>query len=301
MVIDMHGHPTIRFYAGKPLTEFGVDPKRKYVPPKNQAEATSRMIKDISKMVEDMDKALIDKRVLLGFGKDLDPIFNYAEFDPSTGVTTPSTNEWIRKAMEEYPDRFLGFACIDPTKEGAIEELKQTISDYDFKGVKLFPCHHYYEPHDKKIYPFYEKCVELGISVSFHEGYTGEPNDRLRLQSPVALDDVAHDFPKLNIIICHIGANWFQEATLVALANPNVYVDLASVQEHCAQMVRPIEPSFLIKRVVKILGDSKVLYGTDNKEKENNIFWMRGIGLRGESVQKIMGENAARLLNIPLE
>ena len=301
MIIDMHGHPTMKFYMGKPVTELGVDPKSKYVPPKDQAEATSRMMKDISRMVKDMDKASIDKRVLLTFGKDLDPKFNYAESDLSTGVTTPSSNEWVHTCMEKYPDRFLGFACIDPSKEGAIEELEQTISEYNFKGVKLFPCHHYYEANDKKIYPFYEKCVELGICVSYHMGYTGSPIDRLRLQSPLTLDDVARDFPKLNIIICHIAGHWFQEATLVALGNPNVYVDLAWIHGYCNQLVIPTEPSFLIKRVVGILRDSKVLYGTDNDEKINNIFWMKGIGLKEESLRKIMGENAARLLNIPLE
>lgn len=301
MIIDMHGHPTMKFYMGKPVTELGADLKSKYVPPKDQAEATSRMMKDISRMVKDMDKASIDKRVLLTFGKDLDSKFNYAESDPSTGVTTPSTNEWVHACMEKYPDRFLGFACIDPSKEGAIEELEQTISEYNFKGVKLFPCHHYYEANDKKIYPFYEKCVELGICVSYHMGFTGSPIDRLRLQLPLTLDDVARDFPKLNIVICHIAGHWFQEATQVALGNPNVYVDTAAIHWYANMNILPIEPSFLIKRVVAILGDSKVLYGTDNMDEQNNIFWMKGIGLKEESLRKIMGENAAGLLNIPLE
>lgn len=298
MIIDVHGHATMEYKGERPLD---ASVEGKYVPPKDQAEATSKMIKDISKMVKYMDKALIDKRVLLAFGKDLDPTFHYAEFNPSTGVTTPSTNEWIQKAMEEYPDRFLGFPCIDPTKKGAIEELELAVSEYGFKGVKLFPCHHYYEANDKKVYPFYEKCVELEILVTFHEGFTRDLIDRLRLESPLVLDDLAHDFPELNIIICHAGGNWFQEGILVALRNPNVYVELSGIDKVCSWMIYPIEPSLLIKRIVTILGDSKVLYGTGNYEKKNNIFWMRGLELREESLQKIMGENAARLLNIPLE
>lgn len=297
MIIDMHGHPTMRFYEGK----LRGDPNAKYVPPKDQAEVTSIMMNDISQMVKNMDEAKIDKSVVLTFGKDLDPLFNYAEYNSSTGVTTPSSNEWVHKAMQEYPGRFLGFACIDPIKEEAIEELEQTINNYDFKGVKLFPCHHYYEANDKKVYPFYEKCLELGICVSFHMGHTGNRIDRLRLQSPLTLDDVARDFPELKIIICHIGGNWFQEATGVALGNPNVYVETASIHSFASMNVLPIEPSFLIKQVVEILGDSKILYGTDNKYRVNNIFWMRGIGLKEESIQRIMGENAAQLLGIPLK
>ena len=132
-------------------------------------------------------------------------------------------------------------------------------------------------------------------------GHTGVPIDRLRLQSPLTLDDVARDFPQLKIIICHIGGHWFQEAIQIALGNPNVCVETASIHWYASMNVLPIESSFLIKRVVTILGNSKVLYGTDNAEKVNNIFWMRGIGLKEESVQKIMGENAARLLGIPLK
>jgi len=291
LVIDIHGHP--------PFLLKGEESK--YVPPKTQEAVISEMVEDAKKMIESMDAAKIDIKVLLPFGKDADPKFHYSEKDPSTGVTTFSSNEWVAKAQEKYPERFLGFACIDPTRKEAIQELEETVTKYGFKGVKLFPSLHHYEPNDTKVYPFYEKCIELGIVAAFHMGCTRHSKiDRLQLEYPLLLDALARDLPELKIIICHVGRHWLQEGTLVAFRNENVYVDISSLHVYCAMMVHPIEPSTAIKRIVEILGDEKILYGTDNTDQIMNIFFIEGLELGKEATRKIMGENAAKLLNLPL-
>lgn len=272
-VIDAHGHPPLDGY-----------------------------VEDAAEMIKSMDTVGIDIKVLLGLSKDMDPEFHYGETDPSTGVKTLSSNEWIAKAIKGYPARFLGFTCLDPTRKEAIQELEETITKYDFKGVKLFPCRHHYEPNDRKIYLFYEKCVELGVPVAFHMGATLDPGiDLLKLQSPLLLDDLAHDLPELKIIICHAGGIWFQEGTMIACRNENVYVDISGMHGHCARTVLPIEPATVIKRIVAILGDEKIMYGADTADRIMNVFFIEGLGLGEATTRKIMGENAARLLNLPLE
>jgi len=52
----MHGRPTLKYRVGKAPTESGVEPKSKYIPPKNRAEATSRMVKDMDKVSGDSPK-----------------------------------------------------------------------------------------------------------------------------------------------------------------------------------------------------------------------------------------------------
>jgi hypothetical protein len=69
---------------------------------------------------------------------------------------------------------------------------------------------------DRHYYPFYAKCVELGVPLSIHTSAnwtTGAIND---LGHPRHLDPVARDFPELRIIMSHAGYPWVLEAVLLA-------------------------------------------------------------------------------------
>lgn len=57
----------------------------------------------------------------------------------------------------------MGFASVDPWKEEAgIAELDRSVRDLGLKGLKLHPIHQAFFPNDKRFYPLYIKCVELG-------------------------------------------------------------------------------------------------------------------------------------------
>ncbi len=288
MIVDMHGHAFMDFESSLHLRD-----RDKYPLPKGTDT--------IPTMVEQMDKCSIDKRVLLATKGVLDSRWGYEKADSSPQSTKSASFEWIREAMRRHPDRFIGFTCLNPAAKGAIEELEKDVLDYKFKGVKLFPLRHHFEVNDKRIYPFYQKCAELGVPVAFHMGWEPFSTDYLRLTNPLPLDDTATDFPNLKIIICHMGGGWFQEATWVALKHPTVYLDTSALHFYCGMMINPTEPSMLIKQAVRILGDSRILYGTDNTEYIMNLAFIEGLDLGDESTLKIMGENAAELLGIPLE
>ena len=50
---------------------------------------------------------------------------------------------------------------------------------------------------------------------------------RLKYSNPMSVDDVAADFPDLNIILAHPSFPWQDEALAIAVHKPNVYIDLS--------------------------------------------------------------------------
>ena len=50
---------------------------------------------------------------------------------------------------------------------------------------------------------------------------------RLKYSNPMCVDDVAADFPGLDIILAHPSFPWQDEALAIAVHKPNVYIDLS--------------------------------------------------------------------------
>jgi len=135
--------------------------------------------------------------------------------------------EWVAEAVEAYPDRFSGLAGIDPTEgmEG-VRRLEHAVREMGFIGAHTYP--HWFElkPNHRKYYPFYAKCVELGIPVQMQVGQSLVYYDKRPLRSvarPILLDDIACDFPELKLIGIHIGIPWTEEMIARAWKHENVF------------------------------------------------------------------------------
>ena len=50
-----------------------------------------------------------------------------------------ASNEFVRNACERHPDRFWGYASVDPRDERAPEILENAVIHYGLKGLKLHP------------------------------------------------------------------------------------------------------------------------------------------------------------------
>jgi predicted TIM-barrel fold metal-dependent hydrolase len=151
-------------------------------------------------------------------------------FDEGTSAgKTFIPNELVAPVAERHPDRFIPFAGVDILKGmDAIRELEHWIRDRGFKGLSLRPFMIGLPADDRHYYPFYAKCVELGIPLSIHTSAnwtTVAVND---LGHPRHIDQVAADFPELTIVMSHAGYPWVLEAVLLAWKYENVYLELAA-------------------------------------------------------------------------
>ena len=105
---------------------------------------------------------------------------------------------------------------------------------HEIREFKFHPSLQAFPPDDHLAYPLYDALQELGIVAVFHSGQTGigaglpgGGGIRLRYSNPMALDDVAADFPDLRIVIAHPSFPWQDEALAVATHKPLVHIDLS--------------------------------------------------------------------------
>ena len=209
-------------------------------------------------------------------------------------------NDYTAEIVRRYSDRFMGFASVDPHKgKAAVIEVERSVKELGLRGLKLHPITQAFFPNDTRFYPLWEKCAELGVPVLFHSGQTavgaGLPGGgglKIKYAQPIHMDDVAADFPELNIIMAHPGVPWQEEQLSVALHKPNVYIDLSGWSP---KYFRPI----LVQYANSLL-QNKVLFGSDFPalSPQRWLSDFEDLDLKPEVRQKILLENAAKLLNI---
>jgi len=148
-----------------------------------------------------------------GIGQTLITGFDEA----STAGKTFVPNEIVAALAARHPDRFLPFAGADIMRgQDALRDFEQWVRVRGLRGLSLRPFMIGLPADDRHYYPFYAKCVELGVPLSIHTSAnwtTGAIND---LGHPRHLDPVARDFPELRIIMSHAGYPWVLEAVLLA-------------------------------------------------------------------------------------
>lgn len=167
-----------------------------------------------------------------------------------------ASNEYVAALCSRHPDRFLGFASVDPRNPDAPGVLEQAVREMGLKGLKLHPPLQGFSPNDEAVFPVYEMALSLDIPVVFHVGTTPFGSlCRLAHANPVLIDDVAVRFPDLRIMLTHLGTLWHNEAFMVAEKNPNVFIDTAAYLDEIADILTPS----LVERV----GPGKFVFGTD--------------------------------------
>jgi predicted TIM-barrel fold metal-dependent hydrolase len=209
-------------------------------------------------------------------------------------------NDWVASIVRKHPDRFIGFASVDPWKGAlALRELERSVSELGLRGLKLHPTTQAFFPNDTRFYPLWEKCAELRIPALFHTGQTGvgagTPGGggyKLKYAHPLRLDDVAADFPELTIIMAHPAVPWQEEQLSVVLHKANVYMDLSGWSP---KYFRPV----LLQYATTLLQD-KVLFGSDYPSLQPDR-WLRDfevLEVKEEVRRKILLENAQKLLRL---
>ena len=221
--------------------------------------------------------------------------------ETSTGEP-PDTNDYVAEIARRHPDRFIGFASVDPWKDDAsVREVERSVTELGLKGLKLHPIHQAFFPNDKRFYPLYQKCSDLAVPVIFHTGFAaagaGTPGGgglKLKYSAPIpGIDDVAADFADLTIIMAHPAWPWVEEQIAVALHKPNVYLDLSGWAPRYI-------PEVLIRELNTRLRD-KVVFGSDFPYLQPDR-WLREfeeLPIRDEVRPKVLLENARRALGLP--
>jgi predicted TIM-barrel fold metal-dependent hydrolase len=234
-----------------------------------------------------LDAAGIERCLVTGFD------------EKTTAEHTFVPNEIVAAVAARHPDRVIPFAGADIGRgHAAVVDLEHWVRERGFRGLSLRPFMIGFPADDRRYYPFYEKCVELGVPLSIHASAnwtTSRPSD---LGHPRHFDQVACDFPELVLVLSHAGYPWVLEACLLAWKHPNVYLELAAHRpRYFTAPGAGWEP--LLRFGQTTIAD-KILYGTGAfllaAPPAQLVDEMRALPVRPEVLDAWMYGNAARLL-----
>jgi predicted TIM-barrel fold metal-dependent hydrolase len=218
----------------------------------------------------------------------------------ATGEEPVPDNIEIAELAAEHADVVIPFASVDPARGAAGVRLARRLADeFGVRGFKFHPSVQGFYPNDRMAYPLYEVIASRGLVALFHTGQTGAgagtPGGggiRLKYANPLHIDDVAVDFPDLDIILAHPSFPWQDEALSVATHKPRVYIDLSGWSPKYF-------PPLLVRYANTLLRE-KVMFGSDFPAitPDRWIKDFENLDIKPEVRPLIMKENAARLLGL---
>lgn len=218
---------------------------------------------DGSKMIEQMDMLGTDVVVLHTTDSGL-------AFKEDTPTPIAEINRVHCEVAKRYTGRVYALFGIDPRRPGGVKLFEKAVTQWGAVGLSFWPTAGFY-PNDPICYPYYQKCVDLGVPVTSHTGFQHSPMTLAKYTDPIHMDEVARDFPDLTIVMCHAGLekypadHWWQTAVCIAAAKPNLHVDVANWQRESSGRVLDDIPDLFrkLKIMRSQLGAHRILFGTD--------------------------------------
>lgn len=205
-------------------------------------------------------------------------------------ISNDEVAAWIRL----YPNRFAGLATVDLDHPmAAVRELRRRVRDDGFVGLRVVPWLWNAPPTDRRYYPLFAECVQLGVPFCTQVGHTGplRPSETGR---PIPyIDQVALDFPELVIVCGHVGYPWTEEMVAVARKHEGVYIDTSAytIKRLPAQLV-----TFMKTRT----GQRKVMFGTNYPmiAHAHALAGLDDLGLTDSARRDYLHANAERVFGL---
>ena len=220
--------------------------------------------------------------------------------DDEAGMGRPRLgNAEVLEAAAANPDVLIPFASVDPHKgKLGVREARESIE----RGAPRFKFHpntQAFWPNDRSLLPAVRGDRRGGAdrSVSLRHdrdrrGDAGRRRRAVEVLQPDGVDDVAADFPSLDIILAHPSFPWQDEALAIAVHKPNVYIDLSGWS-----------PKYFPENLIRYTNTQlkhKMLFGSDFPLITPDR-WLRDfeqLPIRDEVRPLVLKENAARLLGL---
>lgn len=202
-------------------------------------------------------------------------------------------NDEVAAQVQASGGRLIGVASVDVARPmDAVRELRRAVKTLGFRALRVLPWLWNLPPDDRRYYPLYAECCELGIPFCLQVGHTGPlcPSEPGR---PIPyLDHVALEFPELVIVGGHVGFPWTLEMVSLARKYPNVYIDTSAYKANRL-------PSELVE-YMRRGGRKKVLFGSNFPmiTPKDCLAALDELGLDDEARALYLAGNARRVFQL---
>jgi len=208
-------------------------------------------------------------------------------------VCSPSleSNKIIYELSKRFPGRLCCFATAN-AKHGicsACDELKRAYEEYGFYGLSLGPYSTGLFMDDRRNYPLYAISESMGRIVNLHCSLHFNRKKSMKLGDPTRLDQIAMDFPEMNIVMAHAGNGFGDTPISVAMRHPTIYLDYSALRPH-----------ILGKNMLKAMNgffQDRILWGSEYPLLSYDSWQEWEKYLKPEIMPKFLNANAVKLLS----
>ncbi|OIN97037.1 hypothetical protein AUJ66_04575 [Candidatus Desantisbacteria bacterium CG1_02_38_46] len=197
-----------------------------------------------------------------------------------------TANEYIASVCKKYPQRFIGFAVVNPNFDNVEEEIKKYVQ-MGFRGVKVHPRIHQCNLDDERYDSVWKAVDRYGLVVLSHTG-ENQPGS-----SPHYFEKISKDYPRATFIMGHSGDNLKGLRICIELAKKrnNVYLEISDIVYAYPH---------ILEYTAKAIGADRILFGSDwafidFKYSLGIVLFSR---LSDEDKAKILGLNTAKILKL---
>ena len=263
MVIDFHVHAYNPKIAERAVSTF-----------ENNCGITAYTRGLVEQTAERFDEWGVDKGVLLSI------------------ATKPSQqtiiNDW---AKEQDGGRFISFGGIHPDAADVFDEIKR-IKDLGLHGIKLHPDYQNFYVDEERLDDIYDAIEKVDLPVLIHSGFDGFSPDIVHCTPERALKMITKH-KNLKVVFAHLGSNelWQEVYDTLAGVDGEVYFDTGYTLR-CSDG--------LMEKIIKKHGTDRILFASDCPWQSSGKIKQKieRLDLSSSDIEKILGGNAQRLLNL---
>jgi predicted TIM-barrel fold metal-dependent hydrolase len=253
---------------------------------RSDADRLERILADPAELLRLLDEERIERVALI----------NYVA--PDVMGFDESSNEWVSRYVAGHTDRLVAVGSVHPRRtKDARGDTARLFEKLGIRILKIHPPHQVFAANgylagNDALADIYRTAEEHGRPVMIHTGTSIFPGARNRFADPMAVDDVAVDFPKLPILLAHAGRPLYMEtAVFLARRHGNVHLELSGIP--------PKKLLDYLPRLEEISG--RCLWGTDFPSPgiasmRKNVEDFLALPLSDEAKRRILFDNGDALV-----
>lgn len=158
-----------------------------------------------------------------------------------------NANKNLHSFCKVSPERLKGFITVNPSysKEIILDEIKRSVEEFGFRGVKLHPWMQAFPMSTPTINDIAEACIRYKLPMLFHDGTPP-------YATSFAVANLAQRYPEATVILGHSGLiETYSNAIAACNRLPNIWL--------CA-----CGPSIShLQKIVNEADCNRILFGTD--------------------------------------
>lgn len=171
--------------------------------------------------------AMIDEQLVAAGVTDalcMPTLISVDDGDPLGLGPTAKQASFVKRAKLHY----VGVAHPERFDRNHLARVEAVLKQGHVKALKAYLGYLHYLPTYEGYLPYYRLAAKYDVPIIFHTGDTYGRLGKVRFAHPLAIDDLAVDFPETKFVLAHFGNPWVLDAAEVVYKNDNVWADLSA-------------------------------------------------------------------------